>query len=220
MPDRSVDWRAHWDERGGVADRVAASGLCGAGGVPLGPGDVAALRQPWVDLLEVAPHHRVLELGCGAGVVLDLLTARSEHVVGVDFSLPMLRHCTGRCLTLLQADVTALPLIPASFDRVIAASVLHYMRDERSALDALCAWIDLLRPGGRLVVGDVLLTPHHRYLAVDRERLEARLERANVRHRLIAPTESKRRLGVDRHDLVVDRGGPGRSGGPRPDGMA
>jgi hypothetical protein len=69
-------------------------------------------------------------------------------------------------------------------------------------------------------VGDVLLTPHHRYLAVDRERLEARLERANVRHRLIAPTESKRRLGVDRHDLVVDRGGPGRSGGPRPDGMA
>jgi ubiquinone/menaquinone biosynthesis C-methylase UbiE len=198
------DWRTHWERRGLVPDRLAASGLCQSDGSPLPFDEAVSLRQPWVDLLSVRATDRVLEVGCGAGVVLDMLTERTQMVVGMDFSRSMLSRYGGRA-GLVRGDAAHLPFAAAAFDRVLLASVAPYFVTADYTLAVIRECLRVVAPGGRIVVGDLLLRPHPTYTSIRRAWLEQRLAELGVRYDLLPPTEAKLRHGVDRHDLVIDR---------------
>lgn len=113
-----------------------------------------ALRAA-LDLAEVRPSERLLDLGTGTGAVLRELARRPSRpgeAVGVDVSAAMLAHAPAlpSSWRLVQADATDLPFGDASFDVAVAAYLLHLL--ERDVfVRALAEARRVLRPGGRLV---------------------------------------------------------------------
>lgn len=108
---------------------------------------VAALRVPAAG--------RVLDVGCGTGVLLAQVhrTEPTARGVGVDVTPAMLRVAAGRLqgVSLVQASGDALPLADASFDRVVTTSALHYV--EQPAV-MLAEMRRVLAPGGSVIITD------------------------------------------------------------------
>ncbi len=99
---------------------------------------------------------RLLDVGCGTGVLLGRLLGRSpfREVAGVDLSPGMVAQARSRLppsARLLVGDAQGLPFSPASFDVVVSASSFHYWPAPARALDELRR---VLRPGGHLVITD------------------------------------------------------------------
>ncbi len=185
---------------------MAASGYC-IDGAPLGADEVRQLiTGPWIDLLDPAPGHRVLEVGCGAGLNLDALAAAGP-AVGADLSAAMLAHYRGP-VPVLVAAADQLPFGSGAFDRILVASVAHYFPSDAYFVDALAEWLRCLGPGGRVVVGDLLLAPARRpdYRWYRPAWLTSVAEGLGCRAELRPQSPAKRaRIPADRHDLVLER---------------
>jgi ubiquinone/menaquinone biosynthesis C-methylase UbiE len=99
---------------------------------------------------------RVLDIGCGTGVLLGRLRAVPPHaaLIGVDLAGPMLRIARPRlanAAALWQAAAGELPLRDASVDRVVSSNVFHYFREPQRALAEMYR---VLEPAGKLVLTD------------------------------------------------------------------
>jgi SAM-dependent methyltransferase len=95
---------------------------------------------------------RVLDAGCGSGLLFAALRDRGAIVTGFDKSTGMLeiaRRRLGDGADLRVADLgSPLPFPDGAFDDVIASLVLHYLEDWTRPLAELRR---VLRPGGRLI---------------------------------------------------------------------
>lgn len=91
---------------------------------------------------------RVLEVGCGTGLVLEPLSKIASSAVGIDLSEGMLEKARERGLTVHQASATALPFSDGSFDTVVSFKVLAHIQEIRQAISEA---VRVLRPGGHLV---------------------------------------------------------------------
>ncbi|HEY2273157.1 MAG TPA: class I SAM-dependent methyltransferase [Jatrophihabitantaceae bacterium] len=100
--------------------------------------------------LAATPCNRALDVGCGDGLLLRLLAARCDEVVGVDPWGEAAQEAARDLpnVTVLPTDFLAAQLPDASFDLVSSNTAIHHM-DFAAALARMAA---LLRPGGRLVV--------------------------------------------------------------------
>lgn len=115
------------------------------------------VRTAWRDLL--VPHlpatpGRIADLGCGTGTLSLLLADAGHSVVGVDFSPEMVRlaraKAAGRAdVRFVEGDAAQPPLGPSSYDVVLCRHVLWALPDPAAALGR---WVDLLVPGGRLLL--------------------------------------------------------------------
>lgn len=97
----------------------------------------------------VAPRSRVLDVGCGAGALLQWL--RDEKQVdgrGVEIDQTLVNHAIAAGISVIQGDVAAdLPHYPdAAYDYVILSQTLQAMGDPRAVL------LDLVRIGRKAVV--------------------------------------------------------------------
>lgn len=98
---------------------------------------------------------RVVDVGCGPGVTLGLLEAWGLRGVGVDSSPAMLREARQRtALPVAAACMGRLPLRAGSVDGVICECVLSLAS---SVEEALADMRQVLRPGGRLLLTDIVL---------------------------------------------------------------
>lgn len=152
-----MGYQFHWDpER--YLERMRAE-------VP----DFDRLQEETAEATRPIEARAILELGTGTGETARRLLAlhpRAE-LVGVDSSDEMLA-AAGRLLDRERVDLRigriedALP--EGLFDLVVAALVVHHLRGEEKAglFGRVCS---LLRPGGRLVVADVVV-PEHREDAI------------------------------------------------------
>ncbi|MGW4160416.1 class I SAM-dependent methyltransferase [Streptomyces sp. SS162] len=111
-------------------------------------------RPTVLGLLGDVHGKHVLDAGCGPGFYLSALLARGATVVGCDQSADMVRAARARvdgCVPVRQHDLDA-PFDWAddsTFDIVLVALVIHYVRDR---VATLAEFRRLLRPGGRIVV--------------------------------------------------------------------
>ncbi|MGF1468195.1 MAG: class I SAM-dependent methyltransferase [Sandaracinaceae bacterium] len=92
---------------------------------------------------------RVLEAGCGTGLLLHRIALTAERAVGADLSRGMLARARARGLEVVEADLTRLPFADATFDTVCSFKVLAHVPDRRRALAELAR---VTRPGGHLVL--------------------------------------------------------------------
>lgn len=108
---------------------------------------VPALGAPVVALLAPRAGERILDLGCGDGVLTEALVAAGADVVGVDAGEDMIAAAKARGLDARIGDGQALSF-DAEFDAVFSNAALHWMLDR----DAVAAGVfRALRPGGRFV---------------------------------------------------------------------
>jgi SAM-dependent methyltransferase len=108
---------------------------------------VSDLGMPVVELLAPRAGERILDLGCGDGVLTEKLVAMGCRVVGVDASAAQVAGARARGLDCRVGDGEALAF-DHEFDAVFSNAALHWMR--RS--DAVIAGVRrALAPGGRFV---------------------------------------------------------------------
>ena len=149
--------------------------------------------------LSLAAGMRVLDAGCGTGEALAWLAAAVAPgglAVGLDLAAAHLRaalEVRAPGSHLLQADLLRSPVVPASFDLIWSVNTIHHLRHPGAGARELAA---LLRPGGRLAVGQSSLLPEM-YFAWD-----ARLERV-VTEAVRAYYRDRYRL--SEHDLTAVR---------------
>jgi len=108
---------------------------------------VSDLGAPVLDLLAPQAGERILDLGCGDGVLTAELVARGCVVVGVDASAAQVEAARDRGLDARVMSGERLAF-DAEFDAVFSNAALHWMH----AADAVIAGVRrALRPGGRFV---------------------------------------------------------------------
>src|SRR5581483_2202158 len=108
------------------------------------------------------PAWTVGDLGCGTGQVSAALAPFVAHVVAVDGSAAMLRAAKERLhefdnVDLRRGELEALPIDDGRLDAATVMLVLHHVAEPERALAEVAR---VLKPGGRVVVVDML--PHDR----------------------------------------------------------
>jgi SAM-dependent methyltransferase len=99
---------------------------------------------------------RLLDIGCGTGLLLSRLVGRSpfRELTGVDVSPGMVAQARSRLpasVRLLVGDAETLPFLPDSFDVIVSVSSFHYWPSPPCGLEELRR---VLRPGGQLILTD------------------------------------------------------------------
>jgi len=111
------------------------------------------------------PDATVGDLGCGTGQVSGAVAPFVARVIGVDSSAAMLQAARRRLhgiqnVDLRRGDIEALPIDDARLDIATVMLVLHHVPEPSRALADVAR---VLKPGGRLVVVDMLPHDHEGY---------------------------------------------------------
>lgn len=111
-----------------------------------------------LDLAGPANGLRVLDVGCGDGVLAQAFAGRGAKVTGVDTSARMIAAARKRAerqgenVSFEIARAEVLPFETDTFDVAVAIAVLCFVEDAQRALDEMAR---VLKPGGRLIVGEL-----------------------------------------------------------------
>ena len=112
--------------------------------------------------LDLPAGAAVLDAGCGTGEALAWLHAAVQPggtVLGVDLSLPHVQVAKSQALagiSVCQGDLVAPPAKPKSMDLVWSCNAINHVQDPAQALQS---WKALLRPHGRVALGQSSLLP-------------------------------------------------------------
>ncbi|WPN60176.1 non-ribosomal peptide synthetase [Pseudomonas sp. P9_31] len=133
-------------------------------------GSIPAVEmRDWLDQalgrMQAFKPRRVLEIGCGTGMVLFGLAGSCERYVGLDFSEPVVQRLSGLLTTLrpewqhvrlehLAADELA-QLDEGEFDLIVLNSVVQYLPSSAYLINVLHQAAGKLSAGGRIYLGDL-----------------------------------------------------------------
>jgi 2-polyprenyl-6-hydroxyphenyl methylase/3-demethylubiquinone-9 3-methyltransferase len=125
--------------------------------------EINPLRLNYIDELAPLPGKKVLDVGCGGGILSEGLAQRGAHVKGIDMGEAPLSVAklhgleSGTKNTYEQITVEALAeLEPASYDIVTCLEMLEHVPQPESVIHA-CA--KLLKPGGSLFLSTINRNP-------------------------------------------------------------
>jgi ubiquinone/menaquinone biosynthesis C-methylase UbiE len=120
------------------------------------------LRDEIIAAAHLILSHRVLDIGAGTGLLTLAAAPIVAHVTAVDSSAAMCRHLQGEFerrsidnAHVIAASASDLPLDDESVDVVLSNYCFHHLKD-RDKRRALSEAIRVLRPNGRLVIGDMM----------------------------------------------------------------
>ena len=96
-----------------------------------------------VDKIGIKKGMDILDLGCGTGILFDMLrrlVGESGSVTGVDFSYEMAQKAhknfpTFPNINVVDADAIALPFVDSSFDMLVAFSSFPHFSNQKRALE-------------------------------------------------------------------------------------
>jgi len=168
--------------------------------------------QEWlagtVERIRALQPQRVLEIGCGLGLVLQYVAPQCATYVGTDFSATALsqlgqwirRREDLQHVQLLHRSATELhDLGFESFDTVVLNSVVQYFPNIDYLVTVLQEAIRLLAPGGKIFIGDVrhleLLTMFHS--AVQLSKAAATVSVEQLRRRVARAVTQEKELVID-----------------------
>jgi SAM-dependent methyltransferase len=108
---------------------------------------VTDLGAPVLALLNPRPGERILDLGCGDGVLTKKIADLGCKVVGIDSSANFVAAARKLDLEIVEKNAYALDFGPI-FDAVFSNAALHWMKDADAVIGGVAR---ALRPAGRFV---------------------------------------------------------------------
>jgi amino acid adenylation domain-containing protein len=168
--------------------------------------------KEWVEgtvtrILQLKPQ-RILEIGCGTGLLLFRLAPHCAHYCGSDFSGQVITNLRDQLsrqegafdhVALRKAEGADFSgLEPASFDTVVINSVSQYFPDIHYFLKVLEGAVRVLKPGGRIFVGDV-----RSYSLLETFATSVAFHNAAASEPVDVVKENARRLVQDEQELTV-----------------
>jgi ubiquinone/menaquinone biosynthesis C-methylase UbiE/DNA-binding transcriptional ArsR family regulator len=111
-------------------------------------------------LIKLLPPMVIADLGAGEGTLSQLLAPGAQHVIAVDSSAKMVDYGSALAeqhgftnLEFRLGDLEQPPIPPSTCDMAILSQALHHAKSPQRAIAAAHT---ILKPGGRLVVLDLL----------------------------------------------------------------
>ncbi len=177
--EQTEQWRQIWDEAYIQPDQEQDADFHIGGwndsytGTDLDPNHV----QEWVDytverILSLQPQ-RLLEIGCGTGLLLFRMAPKCQHYYATDLSGEAIRYLerqlkAGQILepsvaasvVLQQAAAHTLgEIVTTSFDTAISNSVIQFFPSIDYLVSVIETAVDRIQPGGQIFLGDILSLP-------------------------------------------------------------
>lgn len=117
--------------------------------------EISPLRLDWIDGLAPVKGKRVLDVGCGGGILADAMARKGASVLGIDLAgkalkVAMLHAMEAQTEGVQYRDISAEALAaeqPGSFDVVTCMEMLEHVPDPSSIVKACAA---LVKPGGHV----------------------------------------------------------------------
>ncbi len=207
-------WRTIWDETYRAPSAAATDAkfdVSGWNSSDTGQAIPEVQMRAWVDstvqrIQELHPK-RVLEIGCGTGLLLFRVAPGVESYVGVDFAEAALDKIRAQLkaeplpqVQLVQGAADALPtLVKGPFDTIVCNSVAQYFPDVDYLVGVLTKAFALLADGGAFFLGDVrslpLLDAFH--ASMELNRASPTLDLAELRSRVQKRSASEGELALD-----------------------
>jgi len=105
-----------------------------------------------LDILSLKPCAKVLDVGCGNGVLLDRLDTSYQTIgFGVDISSGSLKRVRSERMNdiqVAQADAKKLPFASNCFDLSISLDVLEHIQEPELVIEEM---VSVIRPGGKIL---------------------------------------------------------------------
>ena len=132
--------------------------------------DINPLRLDWIDRSVGLAGKRVLDVGCGGGILAESMATRGAEVTGIDLSdkalsvakLHLLESGQKADYRKISAEELAV-VMPGAFDVVTCLEMLEHVPDPASTARACAA---LVRPGGTVFFSTINRNPKSYLFAV------------------------------------------------------
>ena len=125
--------------------------------------DINPLRVNWIDERAGLAGKKVLDIGCGGGILSEAMAQRGANVTGIDMGeapLAVARlHQLESGVAVDYRQITAEQMaeeMPGQFDVVTCLEMLEHVPDPASVLRAIAT---LVRPGGKVFVSTINRNP-------------------------------------------------------------
>lgn len=202
-------WQTLWSDIYSQSEAPGGETLPLAGWTSSYTGRPIAPREmtEWIDrtverILDLRPR-RLLEVGCGMGLLLTRLAPACQECWGIDFSeeavTALERDLAGRSLPVVVRrqeadDLSGLPR--GHFDTIVLNSVVQYFPSSAYLFRVLAGLRAVAAPGARIFLGDLRSRPHLRtfHLSVLLQQAAAATPLAEVRERLASRIRREREL--------------------------
>jgi amino acid adenylation domain-containing protein len=180
------------------------------------PIPVAEMRH-WADttaerILALHPR-RLVEIGCGSGLLLFRVAPHCERYLGIDFSRGALDYAARQLhrrggwpqVELRQGRAEEVADLGETFDTLVCNSVAQYFPSVDYLLEVLEAAVAVAQDGARLFLGDLRSLPLHRAFHAAVQLAQADLADSGADDRPLAPLEEGIRRGMlGEEELLLD----------------
>ncbi len=174
-------------------------------GLPIPVDEMSEWVEATCERIRALRPKRVLEIGCGSGLLLLRIAPQCERYLGTDFSRAAIRSLERNARGLPQVALRARPaddfdgVEPASFDLVILNSVVQYFPGADYLLKVIEGAVRAVAPGGYVFLGDVrsarLLEAYH--ASVELHKVPGACSREELGRRVRQRVAQEEELAID-----------------------